>query len=60
MLVRVGQDDRNEGAGDGECAEHVWVMAGVALAGDGAYIDHECSRCGALMVETPRDLRGEV
>jgi len=60
MLVRVGHDDRNEGAAPGECVEHVWMLAGVVLAGDGAHLDSECRRCGAVMVETPQELRGEV
>jgi hypothetical protein len=56
----MGLDDRNEGTGPGECVEHLWVEAGITLAGDGTHIDYECARCDALMVETPAELRGEV
>lgn len=46
----MGDDDRNEGAGDGECVEHVWKLQGVSL-GFGAVKaaeDYECTRCGAV------------
>jgi hypothetical protein len=42
------------------CVEHVWAMTGVSLDADGSLIEYECSRCGALTMETPRELRGEV
>lgn len=45
---------------DGSCVEHVWVMAGMTLDFDGTHIDYQCDRCGAVMVEGPGELRGEV
>jgi hypothetical protein len=43
-----------------ECVEHVWSMTGVTLDNEGSLIEYECTRCGALTMETPRELRGEV
>jgi hypothetical protein len=43
---------------DADCVEHVWVIRGMTLAGDGTHTDYECARCGAVMVETPADLAG--
>lgn len=54
----MGADDSNEGHGPGECPEHVWVMRGMTLAGDGTHVDYGCARCPAVMVETPDELRG--
>lgn len=50
----MGVDD------DQDCPEHVWVMAGMTCDLDGTHIDYACSRCGAVMVEGPAELRGEV
>lgn len=43
---------------DADCVEHVWLMQGVTLTMAGSQIDSECTRCGALMVETGADLTG--
>lgn len=43
-----------------ECVEHVWVMTGITTAADGTHIEHACQRCGAVAVEGPAELRGEV
>lgn len=44
----MGLDDRNEGDADGECLEHVWKLAGVTLALDGAHEDYVCLRCDSV------------
>ena len=46
--------------GDVDCVEHVWSMTGMVTASDGTHIDYACTRCGAVTVETPAQLRGEV
>lgn len=56
----MGSDDRNEGGGLDECAGHVWVLAGVTLAGDGAYIEQRCTSCDAVLVVGPDELTGRV
>ena len=56
----MGDDDRNEGTGPGECVEHVWRMTGMTLDLDGTHIDSVCDRCGALLVEGPDELGGRV
>lgn len=46
---------------DGDsCVEHVWVMAGMVTAADGTHVEYRCSRCPAVTMETPAELRGEV
>lgn len=50
----MGLDD------DASCVEHVWVMSGMTCDLDGTHIDYACERCGAVMVEGPAELRGEV
>lgn len=50
----MGVDD------DRDCVEHVWVMKGATFALDGAHLDYECRRCGALLVEGPDELMGKV
>ena len=52
----MAADDANEGHGRGECIEHRWKIRTVVLASDGAHIQSECLRCGALTIETPNDL----
>lgn len=47
----MGQDDRNEGSGDGECVEHVWKLAGMTFGLDGAHEDAQCVRCGAVTMQ---------
>lgn len=50
----MGQDDRNEGHGAGECVEHAFKLRGVTLTlEDGATEDYECLRCGAWVVKKP-------
>ncbi len=47
----MGQDDRNEGDGDGECVEHVWKLQGVTFGMDGAHEDFACQRCPAVTMK---------
>jgi hypothetical protein len=35
-------------------------MTGMVTASDGTHIEHRCQRCGAVAVEGPGELRGEV
>lgn len=42
------------------CVEHVWVMTGMTVAADGTHIEYACTRCPAVTLETPAELRGEV
>lgn len=56
----MGSDDRNEGAGPGECVEHVWAMVGMTLAMPGTYVDYECERCPAVLVVGPDELTGRA
>jgi hypothetical protein len=44
----VGKDD------DSDCAGHVWRVRGAVFDDDGSQVDYECSRCGAVMVESGR------
>jgi hypothetical protein len=55
----MGADDSNEGHAAGECPEHVWQMAGIPLAGDGAHVEQTCTRCAAVVMVGPGELRGE-
>lgn len=45
---------------DSQCVEHVWVMTAMTTAADGTHVEYECSRCSAMMVVGPAELRGEV
>ncbi|EFQ83234.1 hypothetical protein HMPREF0063_11507 [Aeromicrobium marinum DSM 15272] len=47
----MGDDDRNEGDGPGECLEHAWKLKGVTIAMDGAHEDYKCLRCGAVSMQ---------
>lgn len=47
----MGQDDRNEGSGPGECLEHAWKLSGVTLDMDGAHEDYHCLRCDAVTMK---------
>ena len=50
----VGMDD------DADCAGHVWQVIGVRLDHDGAGLEKECVRCGALVVVAGDELGGWV
>lgn len=54
----MGADDRDEGA-DG-CVEHDYKPTGLTLAGDGAYLEHACTRCGSLSLQTPDQISGST
>lgn len=45
---------------DADCAEHVWQVIGVRLDPDGAGLEKECVRCGALVVVAGDELGGWV
>ena len=53
-------DDGNEGHGEGECVEHVWRVVGLVLEVDGAMVEHECGRCGAVVLVGPDELGGRI
>lgn len=54
----MGADDRNEGHEPGECVEHAWTGMQMVAAHEGAYIERECGRCGAVAIVTPAQLGG--
>lgn len=57
----VGSDDRNEGAGEGECPEHAWVLVEAVVGGrGGAFVEKACTRCGAVVLVGPDELGGWV
>jgi hypothetical protein len=43
-----------------DCVEHVWVMTAMTTATDGTHVEYGCSRCPAVMLVGPQELRGEV
>lgn len=45
---------------DADCAGHVWQVIGVLLDHDGAGLEKECVRCGALVVVAGDELGGWV
>ena len=47
----MGADDANEGHGDGECVEHVWLFVRAVLDGKGSLRTFRCSRCRAEYVQ---------
>jgi len=42
---------------DLDCLEHDWRLRGVALDPEGSLENHECTRCGAVIV-TPAETPG--
>lgn len=44
----MGSDD------DESCVEHVWLFQGVSVDERGQHREHECARCGAVLVEAVR------
>lgn len=48
----MGVDD------DRDCPDHDWQPFNIHLGTDGAHIDHECTKCGAVMTQTPGELTG--
>jgi hypothetical protein len=54
----MGDDDRNEGSGEGECVEHAWKLRGVSIGMDGAHEDYECLRCPAVSMRRPGPAAG--
>jgi hypothetical protein len=49
--IRVsGYGARMPNANDLECLEHHWQLRGVAFDPDGSLENHECTRCGAVIV----------
>ena len=45
---------------DADCDGHEWVVHGLVLELDGAMVEHECSRCGAVMLVSADELGGRV
>lgn len=52
----MGQDDRNEGSGPGECIEHEFKLVGATVGLDGAFEEYECRRCPAESIVRSGDL----
>ena len=44
---------------DADCVEHVWSLTGATFALDGAHLDYECDRCGAVTLVGPGERSGE-
>jgi hypothetical protein len=45
---------------DLECPEHDWQLRGVALDPDGSLENHECTRCGAVIVTPAETLKNRI
>jgi len=45
---------------DADCAEHVWQVIGLDLADEGAALEKECERCGAVLLVGSEELGGWV
>lgn len=48
------------GDDEGGCPGHEWRTVEVTAAGDGAYVERECVRCGAVALVGPDELGGWV